>query len=95
MVTVDLRIVAPTSVYSLKTAPAFKYNDGVRFAALPAIMAAKKKPLVEVKLADLVRRHGAQGAVRQVRGAPRPQGRHQGQGRGRPREQLKNEAKVL
>jgi electron transfer flavoprotein beta subunit len=53
VVTVDLRIVAPTSVYSMKTAPAFKYNDGVRFAALPAIMAAKKKPLVEVKLADL------------------------------------------
>jgi len=52
-VTVDLRIVAPTSVYSLKTAPAFKYNDGVRFAALPAIMAAKKKPLIEVKLAEL------------------------------------------
>ncbi|APR84363.1 Electron transfer flavoprotein, beta subunit protein [Minicystis rosea] len=53
VVTVDLRIVAPTSVYSLKTARAFKYNDGVRFAALPAIMAAKKKPLAEVKLADL------------------------------------------
>jgi electron transfer flavoprotein beta subunit len=53
LVTVDLRIVAPTSVYSLKTARAHKYNDGVRFAALPAIMAAKKKPLVEVKLADL------------------------------------------
>jgi electron transfer flavoprotein beta subunit len=53
VVSVDLRIVAPTSVYSLKTAPTFKYNDGVRFAALPAIMAAKKKPLLEVKLADL------------------------------------------
>jgi electron transfer flavoprotein beta subunit len=53
VVTVDLRIVAPTSVYSMKTAPAFKYNDGVRFAALPAIMAAKKKPLVEVKVQDL------------------------------------------
>ncbi len=53
VVTVDLRIVAPTSVYSLKTAPAFKYNDGVRFAALPAIMAAKKKPLATVALADL------------------------------------------
>ena len=53
VVSVDLRIVAPTSVYSLKTAPTFKYNDGVRFAALPAIMAAKKKPLVEVKVADL------------------------------------------
>jgi electron transfer flavoprotein beta subunit len=53
IVTVDLRIVAPTSVYSTKTAPTFKYNDGVRFAALPAIMAAKKKPLVEVKLSEL------------------------------------------
>jgi electron transfer flavoprotein beta subunit len=53
VVTVDLRIVAPTSVYSLKTAPTFKYNDGVRFAALPAIMAAKKKPLAEVKLAEV------------------------------------------
>jgi electron transfer flavoprotein beta subunit len=53
IVTVDLRIVAPTSVYSTKTARTFKYNDGVRFAALPAIMAAKKKPLVEIKLADL------------------------------------------
>lgn len=53
VVTVDLRIVAPTSVYSTKTAATFKYNDGVRFAALPAIMAAKKKPLVEVKLSEL------------------------------------------
>ncbi len=53
VVTVDLRIVAPTSVYSTKTAPTFKYNDGVRFAALPAIMAAKKKPLLEVKLGEL------------------------------------------
>lgn len=54
LVTVDLRIVAPTSVYSLKTARTHKYNDGVRFAALPAIMAARKKPLAEVKLTDLV-----------------------------------------
>lgn len=53
IVTVDLRIVAPTSVYSTKTPATFKYNDGVRFAALPAIMAAKKKPLTEIKLADL------------------------------------------
>jgi electron transfer flavoprotein beta subunit len=53
IVTVDLRIVAPTSVYSKATKPDFKYNDGVRFAALPAIMQAKKKPLAEVKLAEL------------------------------------------
>jgi electron transfer flavoprotein beta subunit len=53
LVTVDLRIVAPTSVYSKQTKKDFKYNDGVRFAALPAIMQAKKKPLVEMKLAEL------------------------------------------
>jgi electron transfer flavoprotein beta subunit len=53
LVTVDLRIVAPTSVYSKHTKPDFKYNDGVRFAALPAIMQAKKKPLAEVKLSEL------------------------------------------
>jgi electron transfer flavoprotein beta subunit len=60
VVTVDLRIVAPTSVYSMKTPTTFKYNDGVRFAPLPAIMAAKKKPLVEIKLAELA----ADGALK-------------------------------
>jgi electron transfer flavoprotein beta subunit len=53
VVTVDLRIVAPGSVYSMKTAPTHKYNDGVRFAPLPAIMQAKKKPLNVLKLTDL------------------------------------------
>jgi electron transfer flavoprotein beta subunit len=54
VVTVDLRIVNPTGVQSMHTPPTHKYADGVRFAALMAIMAAKKKPLTEVKLADLV-----------------------------------------
>jgi electron transfer flavoprotein beta subunit len=54
VVTVDLRIVAPNSVKSKHTAASHAYPDGVRFAALMAIMAAKKKPLVEMKLADLV-----------------------------------------
>jgi electron transfer flavoprotein beta subunit len=53
-VTVDLRIVAPTSVYSLKTERSFKYNEGVRFAPLPAIMAAKRKPLEVKELSALV-----------------------------------------
>ena len=52
VVTVDLRIVAPHSVASMHS-PAHTYADGVRFAALMAIMAAKKKPLVETKLAEL------------------------------------------
>jgi electron transfer flavoprotein beta subunit len=55
VVTVDLRIVAPDSVYSLKTAAGFKYPyEEVRFAPLPAIMQAKKKPLAVKKLADVV-----------------------------------------
>jgi len=54
VVMVDLRIVAPTSVYSLKTAKTFKYNDGVRFASLPAIMQAKRKPLANKAMKDLV-----------------------------------------
>ena len=54
VVTVDLRVVAPTSVYSLKTDPSFEYNEGVRFAPLPAIMQAKRKPLALKSLGDLV-----------------------------------------
>ena len=55
VITVDLRIVAPDSVYSTKTAAGFKYPyEEVRFAPLPAIMQAKKKPLAVKKLADLV-----------------------------------------
>jgi electron transfer flavoprotein beta subunit len=52
VVTVDLRIVAAKSVSSMHS-PGHAYSDGVRFAALMAIMASKKKPLAEVKLADL------------------------------------------
>ncbi|HVJ16042.1 MAG TPA: electron transfer flavoprotein subunit beta/FixA family protein [Polyangiaceae bacterium] len=54
LITVDLRIVAPQSVYSKLTETSHKYNDGVRFAPLPAIMAAKKKPLDVKSLADVV-----------------------------------------
>lgn len=54
LVTVDLRIVSPTSVFSQKTDKAFKYHEGVRFAPLPAIMKARKKPLDTKNLSDLV-----------------------------------------
>jgi electron transfer flavoprotein beta subunit len=54
VVTVLDKIVHPKSVQSKHTAPTHAYPDGVRFAALMAIMAAKKKPLAELKLADLV-----------------------------------------
>jgi electron transfer flavoprotein beta subunit len=56
VLTVDLRVVAADGVYSALTEPSFRYNEGVRFAALPAIMAAKRKPLEARPLAALVGR---------------------------------------
>ncbi|HTQ47801.1 MAG TPA: electron transfer flavoprotein subunit beta/FixA family protein [Polyangiaceae bacterium] len=53
VVTVLDKIVKPKSVQSKHTPPTHTYPDGVRFAALMAIMAAKKKPLAEMKLADV------------------------------------------
>jgi electron transfer flavoprotein beta subunit len=53
VVTVLDKIVHPKSVQSKHTPTTHTYADGVRFAALMAIMAAKKKPLAEMKLGDL------------------------------------------
>ncbi len=53
VVTVVDKIVKPKSVASKHTAATHAYPEGVRFAALMAIMAAKKKPLAELKLAEL------------------------------------------
>ncbi len=54
LITVDLRIVAPGSVRSKHTEAGFKYPyEEVRFAPLPAIMQAKKKPLDVKNLADV------------------------------------------
>ena len=71
LVTVDLRVVAPRSVYSQKTDAEFQYNDGVRFAALPAIMQAKRKPLATKALGDLV--GDAQPATRYTKFEAPPQ----------------------
>ena len=60
VVTVLDKIVKPKSVASKHTAATHAYPDGVRFAALMAIMAAKKKPLAEHKLAELA----ADGALK-------------------------------
>jgi electron transfer flavoprotein beta subunit len=53
VVTVDLRIVAPTSVKNGTTPADHKYNEGARYASLKGIMQAKKKPVDIKKLADL------------------------------------------
>jgi electron transfer flavoprotein beta subunit len=95
VVTVDLRIIAPTSVYSKQTAPSFKYNDGVRFAALPAIMAAKKKPLAEVKLADLAADQALKVQYRAFQAPPARKAGIKVKDVAELVSRLKNEAKVL
>lgn len=95
LVTVDLRVVNPTSVYSLKTDRGHKYHEGVRFAPLPAIMQARKKPLDTKSLADLASGHGL--SVRYLRFEP-PPARKAGVKVADVDEliaKLKNEAKVL
>src|SRR3954468_8501841 len=52
VVTVDLRIVLPEAVKSGKAGGA-AYSEGPRYASLKGIMAAKKKPIAEMKLAEL------------------------------------------
>jgi len=53
VVTVDLRIVAPTAIKNGKTAATHAYAEGPRYASLKGIMAAKKKPIEETTLAAL------------------------------------------
>jgi electron transfer flavoprotein beta subunit len=53
VVTVDLRIVAPTAVKNGVTPDTHKYNEGARYASLKGIMQAKKKPIESKKLAEL------------------------------------------
>jgi electron transfer flavoprotein beta subunit len=53
VVNVEDRVVTSKAIQSPPTPATHKYADGVRFAPLPAIMQAKKKPLEVKKLADL------------------------------------------
>jgi electron transfer flavoprotein beta subunit len=95
VISVDLRITAPKSVQSVHTAAGHAYPDGVRFAALMAIMAAKKKPLAELKLADLA--SGAKAKIKYT-GFELPPGRKAGikvKTASELVEKLKNEAKAL
>jgi electron transfer flavoprotein beta subunit len=53
VITVDLRIVAPRAVKNGVTPESHNYSgEGARLPALKGIMAAKKKPLAQTKLAD-------------------------------------------
>jgi electron transfer flavoprotein beta subunit len=53
VVTVDLRIVAPQAVRNGKTPAGHAYAEGPRYASLKGIMAAKKKPIEDLTLAQL------------------------------------------
>ncbi|MBP9112894.1 MAG: electron transfer flavoprotein subunit beta/FixA family protein [Polyangiaceae bacterium] len=57
VLTTDTRVNTPKAVQSVHSPAGFGYQDtgnGIRYAALMAIMAAKKKPLATVKLAELL-----------------------------------------
>jgi len=95
LVTVDLRIVSPTSVYSAKTDRAFKYNEGVRFAPLPAIMAAKKKKLDVLPLASLVSDSGLRTHYRKFAPPPERKAGARVANVGELVNKLANEAKVI
>jgi electron transfer flavoprotein beta subunit len=53
VITVDLRIVSPKAITNGVTPQTHNYQDGARYAPLPMIMAAKKKPLAEAPFASL------------------------------------------
>ena len=53
LVTVDLRIVAPSSVKNGTTPDSHTYNEGARYASLKGIMQAKKKTIDRKTFADL------------------------------------------
>jgi electron transfer flavoprotein beta subunit len=53
VMTVADRIVGPKAVSNNVTAATHNYQDGARYAPLPMIMAAKKKPIAEAPLASL------------------------------------------
>lgn len=53
VITIDLRIAAPDGVKSIATPTEFQYSPGLRFAPLPAIVQARRKPLEVMSLTDI------------------------------------------
>jgi electron transfer flavoprotein beta subunit len=53
VVTVDLGIVTPAAVCSRHTPPEYRYPEGVRFAPLPAVIAARRRVLTVRSLGEL------------------------------------------
>ena len=95
VITVDLRVVAPMSVYSSHTKRDFKYNEGTRYTPLPAIVRAKKMPIEVLRLEDIVPDTSLH--IEYVKFAP-PQNRKAGVMVGDVDalvDKLKNEAKVI
>jgi electron transfer flavoprotein beta subunit len=76
VITVDLRIVAPRAVKNGVTPESHNYSgEGARLPSLKGIMAAKKKPMTQAKLAD----YGAAAPVIQEQSVTLPPPRAAGQ----------------
>lgn len=95
LVTVDLRVVMGGSVLSRHTDKGHRYSDGVRFAPLPAILAAKKKPLEVRSLAELVPNVALTSHLVRVERPPTRKAGVQVKGVEELVDKLANEAKVL
>ena len=77
VITVDLRIVAPRAVKNGVTPESHNYSgEGARLPSLKGIMAAKKKPMTQAKLADY---GAASGPVIQEQSVTLPPPRAAGQ----------------
>jgi electron transfer flavoprotein beta subunit len=70
VITVDLRVIAPSSVRSKHTPATFEYPAGVRYAPLPAILKARRKPIDVIALGALLEKPLC--STRCVRFAPAP-----------------------
>ncbi len=95
VVTVDLRVVLPTSVRNGATPADHKFTDGPRLASLKGITMAKRKPVEVIKPGDL----GIVASKREATlGVTKPAARKPGQKVGSVEElvaKLATEAKVL
>ena len=95
VVTVDDRVKNPTSVHSLKTDRNHKYHEGLRFAPLPAIMQARKKPLDTKKLSELAGDSGLRVRYLRYEAPPKRSAGVKVADVDQLIDKLKNEAKVL
>ena len=95
VVTVDLRIVAPNSVYSQAHRGRLQVQRRRALRAAARDHGGQEEAARREELADLAAGAALTTRYAEVRAPRRAQGGHQGQGRGRARRQARQRSKVL